>query len=554
MRSRLLTWTSTLLAIAMLAAFQTLIAAAQATRTPSPTPTGTLTLTPGQTQIPTRTPTPTGPNDTLEIDLGDDFSPDLVADISIGTTGQRAFLNCGLNIVDGVVDPNSFPQDVQEIPDFRVMLPSICSNMPFNEGEVEVFRPDNSAAKPAFFTWTDPDTGNVTSVAALPLGAILTPGQWRLSYLGQSGFLATIPPIMQTIFFRGAETTGILAGFQPNERVRAFAYDEINNGEINWQFSKSFEFSVNQDGYRVLRLANLPTSSIIFIGQAGSVYISNGDFQGNGPNQDARQIDPSIFQLVWNALPGLTQPTPTANPNVQERIDSYGVVQVFVPQGCFVMGSDTITDITDQIRAQTARQVCITQPFWIDKYEVSNAQWEQFRSESGSLLAEAGDFQTSMQPNTPRVGVSLEQAAAYAQWRGGRLPTEAEWEYAARGPNDWLYPWGNTFTNQANINGSANGSANGTLPVDSYPGGASWIGAFNMSGNAGEWVSDCYNAAYDAQQVQNDPMGPCDGSSEMVKGSSYAFDSQAAQVVYRFVNPPLQTWFDVGLRVISPAN
>ena len=78
------------------------------------------------------------------------------------------------------------------------------------------------------------------------------------------------------------------------------------------------------------------------------------------------------------------------------------------------------------------------------------------------------------------------------------------------------------------------------------------MGALNMAGNAGEWVSDCYNAAYDAQLVMNDPVSPCDGSSDRVKGSSFGFNSYPAQSAYRFVNPPHKQWFDVGLRVVSP--
>ena len=93
-----------------------------------------------------------------------------------------------------------------------------------------------------------------------------------------------------------------------------------------------------------------------------------------------------------------------------------------------------------------------------------------------------------------------------------------------------------------------------TVSVFSYPGGASWIGALNMAGNAGEWVSDCYSAAYDAQNVQYDPVGHCDGSNEMVKGSSFAFNRVPAQSAYRFVNLPGRYWFDVGLRVISLVN
>jgi formylglycine-generating enzyme required for sulfatase activity len=457
-----------------------------------------------------------------------------------------------VSIANGALEFDSGPQDVEDIPDFRQLLPSICSDAEIKPEDVQVYTPNANQVQAAFFSQPDEnDNTKTVYVIALPFGAFLSKGQWRIvvNQPVHAELVVTIPPISQTIFLRGAQTTGILAGFQPNEQVRAFVFDEVNGGESPWRFEKSFQFGVNQFGFRVLSLRLLQTNSIMFIGQQGSVYISNGVFQGNGPNQDQRSVDPSVIQRVWSAQLG-SPPTPNnTTTNTTERTDAYGVVQVYVPAGCFIMGSDQLGDINNQIRGQSQRQVCLSQPYWIDKYEVSNAQWEQFRLATGSQLAYLDNYQTSTQPDTPRVGMTLEQAKAYAQWRGGHIPTEAEWEYAARGPNSPLYPWGNTFESQANIYGIAGG----TVSVTSYPNGVSWVGAYNMAGNAGEWVSDCYSAAYDAQMVTNDPVGPCDGSSEMVKGSSFGFNSYPAQSAYRFVNPPGRNWFDVGLRVVSPA-
>ncbi len=548
MKTRSLTITCLSLLIAIGVSFQTMTPTTAAT--PTSTSTGTITRIPA----PTRTATPTNLNDTLQIELSDDFSPDLIAGLSIGTVGQEAFLNCTVRIMNGAIYNDDGPQEIQDIPDFRQLLPSICSDQPIQSSDVQVYTPNANETQAALFSQPDEnDNSQTIYVAALPLGAFLTKGQWRI-VLNQpihAEVVVTMPAITQTIFLRGAQTTGVLAGFQPNEQVRAFAFDAINGGQDGWQFDKSFQFGVNEFGFRVLSLAQLQTNSIIFIGQQGSVYISNAKFQGNGPNQDARTIDASIIQKVWSAQPGTgnnTLPTNIPASNTTERTDSHGVVQVYVPPGCFTMGSDQLGDINNQIRGQSARKVCLTQPYWIDKYEVSNAQWEQFRVETGSPDAYLDNYQTSTQPDTPRVGMTLEQANAYAQWRGGWIPTEAQWEFAARGPSSPLYPWGNQFNGQANIYGTVGG----TVAVTSYPEGASWVGALNMAGNAGEWVADCYNAAYDAQLVMNDPVSPCDGSSEMVKGSSFGFNSYPAQSAYRFVNPPLQKWFDVGLRVVSP--
>ncbi len=552
MNKRALGTISLLLLAAVGGAFQ---ASAQ-TATPTVSPTPTVTLTPNGTAtrapFPTRTATPTNLNDTLEIDLGDDFSPDLVAAVGIGTGGQRQFLNCAVEVQGGSLFSDFGPQDVQDIPDFRVMLPSICSDVEIKAEDVRVYAPNGTQLQPAVFSQIDVDNGGITKyMAGLPLGAFLTPGRWLMHLMSpfEYDLYITIPDITQTIFLRGTLNTGILAGFKPFEQVRAFAYEAINGGLDGWRFTKSFEFGTNQFGFRVVSLNNLANSSIIFVGQQGSVYISNAAFQGNGPEQDARVITPNVIAQVWSAQPAQQGSAPTANGNVTERTDWRGVVQVYVPAGCFTMGSDVLADINNQIRGHSARMVCISQSYWIDKYEVSNAEWEQFRLDTGSPLADLPSYQTSNQPDTPRVGMTLEEAMAYAQWRGGRIPTEAEWEYAARGPNSPLYPWGDVFSGQANIYGTAGG----TVPVSRYPEGVNWVGAFNMAGNAGEWVADCFDATYDAQLVTNDPVGPCYGTNEMVKGSSFGFNSYPAQSAYRFVNPIKQRWFDVGLRVVSPA-
>ncbi len=535
MKIRSLTATIICLFVSLIAAFQTVPPLAAATGTPSPSP--------------TRTATPTNLSDTLEIELSDDFSPDLIADITIGTGGQRKFLECTINIVNGAIDYDDGPQELEEVPDFRTQIPSICSDQEIKAGDVQVFAPNGNQTQVALFSLNDENNdGHLIYVAAVPLGAFLTPGQWHIALFNpvQADLFVTLPRITQTIFLRGTLSTGILAGFQPFEQVRAFAYNEINGGRNNWMFAKSFEFGVNQFGYRVISLKDLQTNSVVFVGQQGSFYISNGAFQGNGSSQSPRQVDFSTIQRVWSAQPGVNPPPNTGN--TTERVDFHGVTQVFVPAGCFLMGSDALGDINNQIRMHSQRQVCISQDYWIDKYEVSNAQWEQFRQETGSPQANLENFQTSTGSDTPRVGMTLAQAQAYAQWRGGHIPTEAEWEYAARGPNAPLYPWGNTFTNQANTYGTAGG----TVSVMSYPEGASWVGALNMAGNAGEWVSDCYDAGFDAQMITSDPIGPCNGSNEMVKGSSFGFNSYPAQSAYRFVNPPGRYWFDVGLRVVSP--
>jgi formylglycine-generating enzyme required for sulfatase activity len=145
-----------------------------------------------------------------------------------------------------------------------------------------------------------------------------------------------------------------------------------------------------------------------------------------------------------------------------------GVTMALVPAGCFMMGSEDGYDDETPVHEQ-----CFDEPFWIDVYEVTNAQY-------GSAGRFSGD-------NHPRENVNWFDAAAHCENRGARLPTEAEWEYAARGPDNLQYPWGNDF--RADFAYGWRRTAN----VGSKPRGASWVGALDMSGNVKEWVSSIHS-------------------------------------------------------------
>ncbi len=190
-----------------------------------------------------------------------------------------------------------------------------------------------------------------------------------------------------------------------------------------------------------------------------------------------------------------------------------GIDMKLVPAGCFMMGS-TSTQIDsalnlcesvlpggcgrDQFEDEAPQtQVCYEQPFWIGHYEVTNADY-------GSHGTFPGD-------NLPRTNVTWNEAQAYCESRGGRLPTESEWEYAARGPDGLVYPWGNEFEpgrlnycdgacsiDQGWKDSAHNDGYADPAPVGAYD-NASWVGAFDLSGNVWEWTSTIYHPyPYDA--------------------------------------------------------
>ncbi|MCJ7735905.1 MAG: formylglycine-generating enzyme family protein [Anaerolineae bacterium] len=200
-----------------------------------------------------------------------------------------------------------------------------------------------------------------------------------------------------------------------------------------------------------------------------------------------------------------------------------GVPMAFVPAGCFQMGSMDGDDDEAPVH-----EVCFERPFWIDVYEVTN---QQYRS-SGFW---AGD-------DLPRESVNWFDAAAHCESRGARLPAEVEWEYAARGPDGLIYPWGDEFTGDYVV-----WNVGQTAPVGSKPGGASWVGALDMTGNVWEWAADWYDDYPSGRQVN--PTGPESGSYRVLRGGAWDYgDTIRLRAANRYRIDPGNVGYDYGFR------
>ena len=206
---------------------------------------------------------------------------------------------------------------------------------------------------------------------------------------------------------------------------------------------------------------------------------------------------------------------------------------VWVPGGTFTMGS---ADGVGNNNERPAHQVTLT-GYWIYKDNVTVAQYRAFCAATTRALPQFPDGKSwegktgwddpALQQH-PIVNVSWNDAQAYAGWAGVRLPSEAQWEYAARGPLGRNYPWGGTAAKDDEKNGwDATKCANSnnswdkgisTWPVGSFPAGTSWCGAQDMAGNARQWCSD-WNSAYAAAAV-TDPIGPAKGTRRVLRGDS----------------------------------
>ncbi len=261
---------------------------------------------------------------------------------------------------------------------------------------------------------------------------------------------------------------------------------------------------------------------------------------------------------------------PSHNPDQPEKRDHFSTRgMILLPAGSFLMGSDYLSFPADG--EGPVREVRVDR-FWVDRYALSNKLFARFVQETGyqteaekfgwsfvfHLFLPPGhpptrgvgeapwwrqvfgaDWQHPEGPqsdlegrlNHPVVHVSWHDAQAYAAWAGKRLPTEAEWEYAARGGLEGKrYPWGNQLTpkgkHQCNIwqgdfpgrNTRADGYI-GTAPVRAYkPNG---FGLFQMAGNVWEWTADWFSPDFHVDGPRHNPQGPPSGSARVVKGGSY---------------------------------
>lgn len=246
----------------------------------------------------------------------------------------------------------------------------------------------------------------------------------------------------------------------------------------------------------------------------------------------AGNAQPTAINLP-TAFPSNTPPVinPTAEVGSggdagSERVSSAdGMPQAYIPEGTFRMGA-----MDEHSKADEEPDHNVTlKAYWIDKLEVTNAMYmlcvqadaceppQRFNSETRDQYFNNAEFN-----NFPVVYVTSHQAELYCEWAGRRLPTEAEWERAARGDDFRIYPWGDDRPDSSR--GNFNYFVGDVTSVGQFPAGASPFGVLDMAGNVAEWVSDYYDANYYAQGVTMNPSGPGARSqyfNRVVRGGSF---------------------------------
>ena len=297
--------------------------------------------------------------------------------------------------------------------------------------------------------------------------------------------------------------------------------------------------------------------------------------QPQGEYPTTMQFSPTTWMTVIADNTGNS-----AQPSNETQVRSLDqMAMVFVPGGTFQMGS-TEAEVIDALAfcrqhynfcndwfymREYPQHAVTLEDFWIDRTEISNAQYRLcveagICAEPATCKKGAPTYNDVGKSDHPVVCVSWDDAWNYCKWAGIRLPSEAEWEYAFRGEQNLIYPWGNTFDgtklNYCDVNCELSHADDhyddhyvNTAPVGSYPEDVSWCGALDMSGNVSEWVAD-WSESY-ASEPELNPAGPNSGAEKILRGCNYHSQPAYCRGAARpFVSP--DTRFDnLGFRCAS---
>jgi formylglycine-generating enzyme required for sulfatase activity len=239
-----------------------------------------------------------------------------------------------------------------------------------------------------------------------------------------------------------------------------------------------------------------------------------------------------------------------------------GAPMVVVPAGSFPMGVPP--GDRDGGRDEYPRHLVWVDTFFIDKFEVTNGRYLEFVKATGHRVPQnpknptrnlwQGDTITDSLADRPVVNVDWFDAEAYCRWAGKRLPTEAEWEKAAKGTSDRRFPWGNVEPTAKHLNFNQPWIGERTLmPVGSYEAGKSPFGAYDMAGNVWEWVNDWYDARYYEKSPEKNPKGPDTGTKKVIRGAGWQNETPTVRIFTRVDSDPTVRNESTGFRCAADA-
>ncbi len=234
---------------------------------------------------------------------------------------------------------------------------------------------------------------------------------------------------------------------------------------------------------------------------------------------------------------------PAAPPLVVNAKD--GSVLVYVPAGEFEMGDGQDSDCP--------KHRVYLDPYYIGVYCVTNRQYAQFIGEMGHRPPSNAFWQSAAKADHPVTHVSWDDALVYARWARLALPSEAQWEKAARGPANTSYPWGDEW-DQSRCRNTANRATDTTAAVYAYPSGVSGYATYQQSGNVWEWCADWYGGHYYKTSPLSNPQGPTRGSLRVLRGGRWAGDgADHYRAAKRHELPATNRLDSLGFRLVRAA-
>ena len=361
-----------------------------------------------------------------------------------------------------------------------------------------------------------------------------------------------------------AVSRGLASMSAPTGTLLVFATNPDNvasdGKDRNGTYTKHLLQYITQPGLEVGMLLRRVRTAVREETGGQQVPWENGSIEGEF-YFNAMSGGPSVTPLASSP------PTPSPSTGTQVAVGVYpqqsqappativgndGAAMVLVPAGEFIMGSEEYSD-------EKPRHQVYLDTFYIDKYEVTNACFQRFVQATGYRTQAEREGESSYTWRVPQgsgssiagleqhpvVQVSQEDAKAYCTWAGKRLPTEAEWEKAARGTDGRNYPWGNQFDSRQ---GNFEGKNKSTVPIGSYEGGKSPFGAYDMAGNVWEWVSDWYDDDYYRNSPVRNPQGPASGGQVARRGGGWSNNALLVRTPSRGRYGPAFRFFDIGFR------
>ena len=286
-------------------------------------------------------------------------------------------------------------------------------------------------------------------------------------------------------------------------------------------------------------------------GQTSSDKMKQAEEALDGANElGLNNEQQAIYQQLQAKFPGRRSTTSPdrlkADGSAGEAFptDPRDVPMALVPAGEFMMGSTLKPD------EKPVHRVYLN-AFSMDKYHVTVGQYAKYLEATGAEAPPEWEIMNEPRhQKRPVVNVSWSDAATYCKWAGKRLPTEAEWEKAARGTDGRLYPWGNEPPTRLHANfGKKEWAYHMALvPVGMFEMGKSPYGIYDMAGNAWEWVNDWYDHDYYKKSPMKNPQGPTTGKSKVVRGGNWLYVQDFLRSSFRFNADPSGRQFGYGFR------